>query len=469
MNHDENLSSMHADAMSIFQAGIKAVAPGDAIRRYCRLTGDMLHIGEKTYDLRHINRILVVGAGKAAAPMAQAVEELLGARIHQGLICVKYKHGAPLGRIRSIEAGHPTPDANGAAAAGQILDLVRPAGRNDLVIVLLSGGGSALLPLPVDGISLEEKQLATDTLIACGATIHEINTVRKHLSDIKGGRLARVAAPAQVAGLILSDVVGDDLDVIASGPTVADPSTFGQCLQIIERFQLAGQMPAAVMEHLRAGLKGKRLESPKIGDGWQHVYNLIIGSNTQSIAAARLKAMELGYNTLILSSRIEGETRTIALAHGAIAREVLASENPIAAPACLLSGGETTVTVKGHGLGGRNQEFALAAATDIDGAHDTVILSGGTDGTDGPTDAAGAIADSSTVQRAIQAGLDIRRHLDNNDAYPFFKSLGNLLMTGPTQTNVMDLHVVLVKKSVSRSDHPDGDERWPTHTNRTEK
>ena len=402
MHHGDHISSMHADAISIFQAGLKAVAPGDAIRRYCRLTGDMLRIGDRAYDLRRINRILVVGAGKATAPMAQAVEELLGERIHQGLICVKYKHGAPLNRIRTIEAGHPIPDANGAAAAGQILDLVRPAGRNDLVIVLLSGGGSALLPLPAGDISLEEKQLATDRLIACGATIHEINTVRKHLSDIKGGRLARVAAPAQMVGLILSDVVGDDLDVIASGPTVADPSTFGQCLQIIERFQLAGLMPKAVMDHLRAGLEGKHRESPKPGDDWRHVYNQIVGSNTQSIAAARFKAVELGYNTLILSSRMEGETRTIARAHGAIAREVLASGNPIAAPACLLSGGETTVTVKGHGLGGRNQEFALAAAMDIDGAHDTVILSAGTDGTDGPTDAAGAIADSSTAQRAIQ-------------------------------------------------------------------
>ena len=444
VNHNP-LPSMHSDAEAIFRAGLAAVTPIDAVHRYCRLSGETLEIGAKTYDLTQIDHILVVGAGKATAAMSHAVEDILGDRIDQGLISVKYDHTTPLDTIRTIEAGHPLPDANGEDAARQIIDLVLQAGPNDLVIVLISGGGSALLALPADNISLEEKQVTADVLIACGATIHEINTIRKHLSNIKGGRLARAAAPAHVAALILSDVVGDDLDVIASGPTVADRSTYGQCLQIIDRYRLLEQLPDPVVRHLREGLAGKIHESPKPGDNWRHVNNQIVGNNAQAIAAAREEALSLGYHPLILSTRMEGETRHIAKAHAAIAREVLISGNPVAPPACLLSGGETTVTIRGTGMGGRNQEFALAAAMDIDNAEFTVILSGGTDGTDGPTDAAGAIADSSSVSRSIQAGLDIGRHLENNDAYPFFKSLGDLLITGPTQTNVMDLHVVLIR------------------------
>jgi hydroxypyruvate reductase len=443
---DAILSKMRRDACAIFQDGLRAVEPSGAIHRYCRREKNLLILGDRTYDLNDYVNILVVGAGKATAAMAVAMEDLLKNDLSKGLICVKYGHTAPLEKIRTIEAGHPIPDANGQSASAEILDMLQKVGDKDLVIVLLSGGGSALLPLPVQGISLKEKQDASDTLINCGATIHEINAIRKHISRIKGGRLAQAAFPAQVATLIISDVVGDNLDVIASGPTVPDVSTFSQCREVIERYGIAEQLPAAIVAHLKMGQNKKVPETPKPAHlDWNHVFNLIVGSNMDAIAAAGKKAQALGYNTLILSSRIEGETRTVAQVHGAIAREILANRQPLSAPACLLSGGETTVTLKGNGLGGRNQEFALAAAIDIEGAQHVVVLSGGTDGTDGPTDAAGAIADGTTVQRGKKAGMAIRHHLKNNDAYPFFEKLNDLLMTGPTRTNVMDLHIALVR------------------------
>jgi glycerate 2-kinase len=448
MQQNSILPGMHHDAKAIFQAGLKAVDPWDAIHRHCRCDGRHLHIEDKIYDLASVERLLVVGAGKATAVMAQAMEDLLGDRISDGLISVKYHHTAPLKHIQTMEAGHPVPDARGVAAARRIFDLAQSTGEKDLLIVLLSGGGSALLPLPLDGISLKDKQTASDLLIGCGATIHEINAVRKHISAIKGGRLAQAAAPARTIALILSDVVGDDLDVIASGPTVPDASTFAQCRQIIERYELAGRLPKSISSHILKGVSAELPETPKpVSQNWPYVQNLIIASNLEAMLAARQHAIALGYNTLILSSRMEGETRVVARVHGAIAREVLAVGHPLPAPVCLLSGGETTVTLKGNGRGGRNQEFTLAAALDIQGADHVVVLSGGTDGTDGPTDAAGALADGTTAGRARAAGLDIDRHLDNNDAYPLFQKLGDLLVTGPTRTNVMDLRVVLVRTS----------------------
>jgi hydroxypyruvate reductase len=378
--------------------------------------------------------------------MAQAIETLLGDRIDDGVISVKYEHTAPLKKIRTIEAGHPLPDANGMAAAQAMLAMAQQATEADLVICLLSGGGSALLPLPMNGTTLEEKQKVSDVLIACGATIHEINAIRKHLSAIKGGQLAQAAAPAQLVSLILSDVVGDDLDVIASGPTVPDASTYSDCMDIIDRYGIGQRMPRAILERLRAGNAGDIDETPKAdSQAWQHSYIRVVGSNLEAILASQALARKKGYQTVVLSSRIEGETRVVAQVHGGIAREILASGHPVPPPACILSGGETTVTITGDGKGGRNQEFALAAALDIAGCGRIVLLSGGTDGTDGPTDAAGAIVDHLTAARARQAGLDLRQHLDQNNAYPFFKALDDLLITGPTFTNVMDMRIILVR------------------------
>ena len=438
-----NMRKIHA--LNIFQAGLKAVTPGRAIARHCNRRGNHLTIGSKVYDLSEYKKVFVVGGGKAGAAMAAGLEAICGDRISDGIINVKYGHLAKLNRIKIVEAGHPVPDSNGEKGALAILGLAESATADGLVICLISGGGSALMPLPGRGLSLADKQKTTRVLLACGATIHEINTIRKHLSNIKGGMLARAASPATLVSMILSDVVGDDLDVIASGPCVPDSSTYADCMAIITCYGIEGDLPETVVNHLKAGRSGQIPETPKTGDpAFTKLSNLIISRNIDAVYAAKSAAENLGYPTLVLSSMIEGETRDVACVHGAIARESVKTGNPMPPPLCILSGGETTVTIKGNGLGGRNQEFALAAAMDIDGYEAITVLSGGTDGTDGPTDAAGAVADGTTVARARAMGMSPHQYLADNDAYHFFESLGDLIKTGPTNTNVMDLRVVLV-------------------------
>ncbi len=442
----EQIEKMRQDAVRIFEQGLKAVEPATAVKRFCHVEGNVLKVADRSYNLDKIKRVFIVGTGKASAPMAGAIEEILGDRITGGSINVKYGHTVRLSRIVQVEAGHPVPDENGAKGAAAILKLVNTAEKNDLVLCLISGGGSALLPLASGGLTLKDKQDTTSVLLACGASIHEINSIRKHLSQIKGGRLATAAYPATIVSLILSDVVGDDLDVIGSGPTVPDSSTFRDCMDIIRYYRIENKLPPAVLNHIRKGMAGEIPESPKAENpAFNNVQNLIIASNFESIQAARKEAESLGYRTLILSSMIQGETRDIACLHGALAREILKTGNPVAKPACLLSGGETTVTIRGNGLGGRNQEFALAAAIDIADHDHIVILSAGTDGTDGPTDAAGALADSSTLHRARELNLAPAKYLYNNDSYHFFEALQDLFKTGPTHTNVMDLRIVLVR------------------------
>jgi len=440
-----SLSRLRKDAEAIFLAGVKAVEPAPAIKKHVTLKGDRLTVSDRSYNLTDFENIYIIGAGKACAAMAQAVEDVLGERLKGGIVNVKYGHALPLQKIQVNEAGHPVPDEAGFRGAQQIADLLKQTGEKDLVFFLISGGGSALLPYPADGLSLKDKQQVTQRLLEVSATIHEINAMRKHISQVKGGRLARLAFPSTLISLILSDVIDDDLDTIASGPTVPDHSTFADCLRIVKKYDLRDKIPAAVVEILENGARGKVEETPKAGDpAFERTQNLIIGSNIQAVRAAKQKAEELGYNSLILSSFIEGETREVAKVHAAIAREILETGNPVARPACVISGGETTVTIRGKGLGGRNQEFVLAAAIEIDGLEDMVILSGGTDGTDGPTDAAGAIADSGTMNRSRELGLDAERFLRENDSYHFFKPLGDLIITGPTYTNVMDLRLVMV-------------------------
>jgi hydroxypyruvate reductase len=442
---------LRRDLHTIFQAALQAVDPGQAIRRHVRRQGDRLEVAGRAYDLSQYEAVYVVGMGKAGAAMARAVEELLGDRLRGGHVIVKYGHGGPLQHVSLHEAGHPVPDEAGVRAARLLLEAVRGRGPRDLIICLISGGGSALSPAPVDGITLAEKQEATRLLLACGATIHEINALRKHISQIKGGQLARLAAPATLITLVLSDVVGDALDVIASGPTVPDPSTFADCLEILRRYRLLERIPMSIRRHLEAGAAGRIPETPKPGDAiFARTHTVLVGRNLQALEAASQQARALGYDTLILSSAIEGETREVAKVHAGIAKEVLASGHPLAAPACLLSGGETTVTLRGQGKGGRNQEFALALALDIRHTPGIAALSGGTDGTDGPTDAAGAFADWTTCARAEAIGLQPRRALEDNDAYPFFERLGDLLITGPTQTNVMDVRILLIAAQAPR-------------------
>ncbi|MBM3745627.1 MAG: glycerate kinase [Acidobacteria bacterium] len=431
--------------MVIFRAALKAADPLEAVRRHLALDGHTLVAGRRRYRLDAFRNIYILGAGKASATMAAGVERLLRQRIRGGLINTKYGHLARLRRVELNECGHPVPDENGVRGAERMAALAREAGPEDLVICLISGGASALMALPAAPITLEEKQAATKLLLACGANIHEMNAVRKHISAVKGGQLARLAAPAAVLALLLSDVIGDDLDVIGSGPTAPDRSTFAAARGILEQYGLLERVPAAVRDRFEAGVRGEIPETPKPGDRlFERVENLVIGSNRLAVDAAARAARKLGFNPLVLSTMIEGETREVARVHAAIAREILQSHRPVKPPACVISGGETTVTLRGQGLGGRNQEFALAAALELAGVHPVVVLSGGTDGTDGPTDAAGAVADGGTVSRAARLGLEARVLLDRNDSYHFFQPLGDLLVTGPTGTNVMDVRLMLV-------------------------
>jgi hydroxypyruvate reductase len=439
-------STLRRDALAIFKAALKAADPGEAIRRNVEVSGSELRVGQKRYDLERYGRILVLGAGKASARMAEALEKLLGRRITQGLINTKYGHTANVHRIELHECGHPVPDAAGVEGSRRIAALAAEAGKEDLVIVLISGGASALMPLPSEPIELEEKQETTRLLLACGATIQEINAVRKHISAIKGGQLARLAAPAMVVALMLSDVIGDALDVIGSGPTVPDASTFQSAWQVIEKYELQDRIPGVVRHRLEAGLLGEIGETPKPGDTcFRRVQNVIVGSNRLAVDAAARAAHARGYRPVVLSTLIEGETREIASMHAAILKEVIASGRPARPPVCFISGGETTVTLRGEGLGGRNQEFALACALALDGTPGAAALSGGTDGTDGPTDAAGAIADGRTVERARKLGLDAAAFLARNDSYHFFDPLGDLIRTGPTGTNVMHIRHLLTR------------------------
>ncbi len=442
-----NTTRLRKDAETIYRRAIEAVNPITAINSHVKRQGQKLICDGKVFNLEHFRHIYLIGAGKAGAAMAATMEKLLGNQMTTGLVVVKYGHLYSVKRTKIIEAGHPLPDQNGVDGATELVSLLEHTGNDDLVICLISGGGSALLPLPAAGLTLDEKQKTTQALLSCGADITEINAIRKHLSQLKGGQLARLIAPATTISLILSDVIDDPLDSIASGPTVGDPTTFDQCLKIIKKYDLADTLPAAVMNHLRQGAAGAVSETPKPDDPlFNQVNNYIIASNRQAVEAAADMAHQLGYKPLILSTFIEGETREIARMHSAIAKEIHRSGNPLTPPACIISGGETTVTITGDGLGGRNQEFTLAAAIDIDGLPNTVVVSIGTDGTDGPTDAAGAIADGQTIERAAKLGLNPRKYLENNDAYHFFSPLDDLLITGPTNTNVMDIRLILTGK-----------------------
>jgi hydroxypyruvate reductase len=436
---------LRADARAVLEAAVAAVDPARVVRRSLALRRGALRVGGRALPLAAAARVRAVAVGKAAAPMMAAAEEVLGDRLQAGICVTKRGHGGPLSRARLLEAGHPVPDESGLAAAAEVEALLAGGARGDVALVLISGGGSALLPSPAEGLTLAEKQAVTSLLLASGADIGEMNCVRKHLSRLKGGGLARRAAPARVVTLILSDVVGDPLDVIASGPTVPDPTTFADALAVLERRGLRGRVPAAALGRLEAGARGEIPETPKPGDpAFRGSLPLLVGSNRIAVAAAARRARALGYRPLVLSTSVTGEAREVGAVLAAVAREARASGHPVRPPCCLLSGGEPTVTLRGGGKGGRNQELALAAALALEGLPGVAFLSAGTDGTDGPTDAAGALCDGATAGRARAAGLEPRRHLEAHDAYPLFEALGDLLVTGPTRTNVMDLHAVLL-------------------------
>jgi glycerate 2-kinase len=404
-----------------------ALAAGDVtplVHRHLRL------------DSRH-RRVLVLGCGKASAAMAAAAEEALADRIAGGFVVVKDGCAVPVSRAEIAEAGHPVPDERGLAASARLLEEAHAAGEESLVLFLVSGGGSALTPSPAPPITLAEKQEVTRLLLASGATIGELNAVRKHLSRFKGGQLARAAWPASVLTLALSDVIGDPLDVIASGPTAPDPTTFADAREVLARRGLAGRVPASVAARLEAGRRGEIEETPKPGDRlFGRVTSVVIGNNALIADAAVAAASRLGYRPHLATRELQGEAREVA-------RDLVARARGLEPPACLIAGGETTVTVKGNGRGGRCQEFALAAALELLPTDRMTILAAGTDGTDGPTDATGAIVDGHSVARGTRAGGDVRRAMADNDAYRFLAASGDLIVSGPTRTNLLDLYLVL--------------------------
>lgn len=441
-------NEMRADAAALMQAALDAVSPRKAIRQVLQLAGDTLRIAGREYPLSERGRLVVVGAGKASATMAQAVEEVLGDRIDEGLVITKRGQAAEYSgsRIQIVEGGHPTPDQAGLLGAHRIAELLEPLGPHDLVICLISGGGSALLTLPASGIELPALQELTGALLKSGATINEINCIRKHLSRVKGGQLARMAHPAAVVSLILSDVVGNPLDVIASGPTVPDPTTFEDAWTTLERYGLIRGLNHSIRGRLQAGMTGAIPETPKEGDPvFRNTHNAIIGSNEIAARAALLEAQNRGYNALLLSTYVEGEARHVARALAAIGKECIHSGIPLPPPACFIAGGETTVTISGKGTGGRNQELALAAAIALDGWPRVALATLATDGGDGPTDAAGAFITGETAQRARNLGLSPLSYLGDNDSYLFFQQLGDAVVTGPTGTNVNDLTFILAR------------------------
>lgn len=437
-------NSPHGEmVLSVQRAALAAVEPGAAVRRHVQRRGERLIVGGRSCDLGAVERVWLVGGGKAAPIMAAALYTILGERLSGGLVVTKYGHADPRlrsGPVEVVEAGHPLPDEAGVAAARRLADILIHATGRDLVLVVLSGGGSALLTLPADGLSLADLRHTTDLLLRCGATIVELNAVRKHLSQLAGGGLARLAGQAPVLSLILSDVVGDPPDAIASGPTVPDPTTFADAWAVLQRYDLVERVPPAVRQRLQAGLEGHLPETPKPGSRlFQHVQNVIIGSNRLAAEAAVEAARAWKLNALLLSTFVEGEARQVGRVAAALAKELVHHDRPVPRPACLVWGGETTVTVRGRGRGGRNQELALAAALAMEGLPNVVLVALGTDGSDGPTDAAGAVATGETAARARALGLDGVVHLENNDAYPFFDALDDLIRTGPTGTNVNDL------------------------------
>jgi glycerate 2-kinase len=432
-------------AKQIFLAGVESVLPDKIIRRQVFIRESTLFVFSLHFSLENTNRIFVIGAGKASALMAKEIENVLGDRITEGHVVVKYGHACKLQRIDITEAGHPIPDSNGYLATQKILEIVKQAGEKDLVICLLSGGGSALLVDFPEGGTINDIIATNDLLLKSGAGIKEINTVRKHLSKVKGGQLTKAAYPATLVSLILSDVIGDPLDVIASGPTVPDPTTFTDSVKILEKFDLISRIPLPLINCLRNGVEGIYPETPKPGDPvFDYTQNIILGSNKIALQGCFKKAIALGAHPLIITSELEGEAIKIGEQLVERAKQIQ-KDDTFKKPCCLLFGGEPTVKVNGPGTGGRNQHLALAAAILLANLKGVTLLSAGTDGTDGPTPVAGAVVDTTTVKQALASGINAEKHLNNFDSFHFFETTGGHVITGPTMTNVMDLVIMVIE------------------------
>jgi hydroxypyruvate reductase len=437
----------------IMSAALRAVDPEKAVERHMQRFGEQLICAARSYDLGRIKRVLVIGGGKAGYPMATAAARILGEHLTEGVVIVKEGYAVsrsgsefkPAPNLTIVEAGHPLPDKRGVRGTNRIIDILSRTTPDDLVVCLISGGGSALMLSPCPGLKLSDLQRLTEKLLASGATIVEINRLRKHLDRVKGGRLARLAAPARLITLVLSDVIGDPLETIASGPTAPDPSTYSDAYQVLEKYQLLDQVPISIVNHLERGMNDELSESPKPGDPiFDSVQNEVIGNNFLAGEAALKQAKIEGLDATLLTTHLQGEARHVGPVLAAIARQVIASGHPSPRQVCLIAGGETTVTLIGSGKGGRNQELALSAVEDLAGLPGTTLVTLATDGGDGPTDAAGAVVTGDTLKRAKRAGMEPIDFLNQNDAYHFFEPLGDLIKCGPTGTNVNDLNFLFV-------------------------
>ena len=430
-------------AIEIFLAGVESVKPDSLIKRFVSINQNKLQIEKIGFDLSTIKNIYVVGVGKASAAMAQAMESILKTRITSGHIITKYNHSVPLKFITITEAGHPVPDENGIKGTEQIMSIVNKAEIDDLVICLISGGGSALLADVPEGCTLADLKAVNSILLKTGANITEMNCISKHLSKVKGGLLAKAASPATVVSLILSDVIGDPLDVIASGPTTTDPTTFADAISIIRNYKIEKEIPEKIYRVLQEGFENRRQETLKESDEiLLHTINLIIGNNSLALKTAKEKAESLGFESRVITNKLDGDVGDVAryIVENAVKAKKEISYKKI----CLLFAGEPTVKVKGNGLGGRNQHLALIIASLLKDLPGITFLAGGTDGSDGPTDATGAVVDSLTAGNSSNLHLDIEQYINNCDSYNYFKKTGGLIITGPTQTNVMDLMVALI-------------------------
>ncbi|MGI0092055.1 MAG: glycerate kinase type-2 family protein [Nitrososphaerales archaeon] len=440
-----------ADVVRALNEALRAANPRTILGEKVKLKGSELIVDSSIkLDVSRFQRILVIGGGKAGAGMAAAIEQILGKRITAGRVNVPdYLESRPrLDRIEFHEATHPVPSVKGMAGVCKMLDLVGQPSNKDLIICLISGGGSALMPMPIESIKLDDEKQVTNLLLRSGARIQEMNTVRKHLSATKGGRLAEKLYPATVLSLIISDVVGDELDSIASGPTVPDSTTYQDTKEILMKYKLWDELSKSVRNTVDRGVSDHSYETPKPGSRiFKQVFNVLVGSSKQSCVAAAGSLKKSGYKTLILSTHIQGEARDVGQIFAGILSDVRRNGIPLRAPAAIVAGGESTVTITGHGKGGRNQELVLSAAFGIESVPDVVVASMGTDGVDGPTDAAGAIADSSTLSRAKMQEMDPKNFLQEHNSYNFFRKLGDLIITGPTGTNVNDIMILVAPRN----------------------
>jgi glycerate 2-kinase len=432
-------------ALKSLEYALNAVDPKQLMKSKLLLKNSLLKVNGYSFDLKNFKNVFVIGGGKASGSMAEALEQILGQYITKGLVNIPHGSEHKMEIMKFQEASHPIPDKSGVEGACRMLEIAEQARKEDLVICLISGGGSSLMPLPRGGITINDKRELTNMLLKCVATINEINTVRKHVSDFKGGWLAKKAYPATVLNLILSDVVGDPLGFIASGPTVPDSTTFSDAIKVLKKYRLWDKASASIKKVLSDGRKGLIPETPKANDkAFKKVYSVIIGNNRFASLAVCEQLGSAGLSTLLLTSTLEGEARDVGVVLASIAREVALSGNPVPKPAGIIVGGETTVTVTGKGLGGRTQEISLAAALKMGGMDGVVVASLSTDGVDGPTDAAGAIVDGKTMSRAAEMDLNPEEFLAENDSYNFFSKLGDVIFTGPTGTNVNDVSVIVV-------------------------